>query len=144
MKMYIAVLDEFPDYMSLTLVCHSILNAHVKFQDDPDYQEWFANSFKKCVVRVNQKEFDKIAALDKVHLGHENTTLGGKKTCAVLCPRTENPKVLTYAKLWKPKFSEEKLIRALEIWIGNYNADHEDFILSEKVIEDIISINKLL
>lgn len=102
MKLYIAVLDEFPDYMVPTLVAHSVLSAHLLFADDADYSEWLKNSFKKCVVRVNQREFDKIAALPKVHLGHENNTLGAKKSCAVVCPSTDIPNVLKFAKLWKP------------------------------------------
>jgi hypothetical protein len=81
MKLYIAVLDEFPDYMTPTLVAHSMLGAHLYFTkchtdldrivDDgpykyPQYIDWIENSFKKCVVRVNQKEFDKISALPDV------------------------------------------------------------------------------
>lgn len=114
MKMYIAVLDEFPDYMVPTLVAHSVLAAHIEFMEYynklvlreayGDYMDWLRYSFKKCVVRVNQKEFDKIAALPNVHLGHENNTLEGKKSCAVVCPREETPNVLKFAKLWKPKY----------------------------------------
>lgn len=105
MRLYIAVLDEFPDYMVPTLVAHSVLNAHMKFEGDVLYQEWLNTSFKKCVVRVNRKEFEKISALHNVHLGHENNTLGGAKSCAVVCPvRNEDlPNVLKFAKLWKPK-----------------------------------------
>lgn len=106
MKMYIAVLDEFPDYMTPTLVAHSVLNAHMKFESDPTYQKWLIESFKKCVIRVNAKEFAKISALSKVHLGHENNTLDAKKACAVVCPiEGEQPNVLKFAKLWKPKAS---------------------------------------
>jgi hypothetical protein len=101
-KLYIAVLDAFPDFMVPTLVAHSVLAAHLKFSNDESYQAWLKDSFKKCVVRVNQKEFDKIAALDNVHLGHENSTLEGKPSCAVVCPRAELPNVLKFAKLWKP------------------------------------------
>jgi hypothetical protein len=104
MRLYIAVLDEFPDYMTPTLVAHSMLSAHLKFQDDLNYQKWLTESFKKCVVRVNQKEFDKIAELPNVHLGHENHTLSAKKSCAVVCPiEGEQPNVLKFAKLWKPE-----------------------------------------
>ena len=118
MRLYIAVLDEFPDYMTPTLVAHAMLGAHLHFTkchtdlarivDDgpyahPEYIDWLQNSFKKCVVRVNQREFDKIAALPDVYLGHENNTLEGRKACAVVCPRTETPNVLKFAKLWKPK-----------------------------------------
>lgn len=65
MKLYIAVLDEFPDYMTPTLVAHAVLGFHVKIVSDPTsdlcvrYHWYLRESFKKVVVRVNQKEFDK-------------------------------------------------------------------------------------
>lgn len=108
MKLYIAVLDEFPDYMTPTLVAHSMLGAHLYFsnlQDNLNYKLWLDNSFKKCVLRVNKKEFDKITAIPFTYLGHENNTLGGIKSCAITLP-VENdkiPNVLKFAKLWKPK-----------------------------------------
>lgn len=117
-KLYIAVLDEFPDYMTPTLVAHAVLAAHIKFSERhcdeewrngepyyPRYLDWLENSFKKCVVRVNQREFDKISELNDVYLGHENTTLEGRKSCAVVCPMSSSdlPNVLKFAKLWKPK-----------------------------------------
>jgi peptidyl-tRNA hydrolase len=111
-KMYIAILDEFPDGMTPTLVAHAILGAHLKFyepdweyehHDKPPYNAWLDGSFKKVTVRVNQKEFDKIAALPDVHIAHENNTLGGKPSCVVVCPREEIPNVLKFAKLWGPK-----------------------------------------
>lgn len=101
-KMYIAVLGTFPDYMTPTLVAHSVLAAHFVFKDSLEYDLWLNFSFKKCVVRVSQKEFDKIAALPNVYLGHENKTLGGTKACAVIQPREVTPNVLKFAKLWKP------------------------------------------
>ena len=33
-KMYIAVLDEVPDYITPTLVAHSVLGAHLEFIHD--------------------------------------------------------------------------------------------------------------
>lgn len=118
MRLYIAVLDEFPDFMTPTLVAHAVLGAHLKFSAPgrdlywketeylyPNYVDWLNNSFKKCVVRVNQKEFDKISALPNVYLGLEKKTLVGRYSCAVVCPIPDNelPKVLKFAKLWKPK-----------------------------------------
>lgn len=104
MKLYIAVLEDVPDYITPTLVAHAVLGAHLAFGDNPNYQAWLKNSFKKCVVRVNRKEFDKIAALPGVYLGHENKTLGGIKSCAipVPCEDKDLPNVLKFAKLWKP------------------------------------------
>ena len=111
--MYIAVLDEFPDFMVHTLVSHAVLGHHMYvielawYFDTYSYADvycnWSNNSFKKCVVRVNQKEFDKISVLPNVGLFHENTTLDGKKACAVLVVDDDVPNVLKYAKLWKPK-----------------------------------------
>jgi len=106
MKMYIAVLDEFPDYMTPTLVAHAVLGAHLQFVDNSQYQKWLKESFKKCVVRVNSKEFDKISKLPYTYLAHENNTLNGKKSCAVVCPTDDElPNVLKFAKLWKPNDS---------------------------------------
>lgn len=118
MRLYIAILDDVPDFMVPTLVAHTMLGAHLKFSEryiSPEYQQyeypsyvvWLENSFRKCTVRVNQKEFDKIAALPDVYLGHENTTLDGKKSCAIPlpCPNENLPKVLKFAKLWEPKQS---------------------------------------
>lgn len=104
MKMYIAVLDEFPDYMVPTLVAHAVLGAHLKFQDDGHYNNWLRMSFKKVTVRVNQKEFDKIAALPNVYVGHEKNTLDGKPSCVVTYTKLteELPNVLKFAKLWAP------------------------------------------
>lgn len=105
MKLYIAVLDEVPDFIVPTLVAHTVLGAHNEFEELPEYQDWLANSFKKCVVRVSQKEFDKISKLQRVYLGHEIHTLDGKKSCAIPlpCENEELPNVLKFAKLWSPK-----------------------------------------
>ncbi len=108
MRLYIAVLDEFPDFMVPTLVAHSVLSAHLRFSGDPIYDNWLTNSFKKCVVKVDQKEFDRISALGAVHLGNEIHTLEGKPSCAVVRPYPEQgdiPNVLKFAKLWRPSCS---------------------------------------
>lgn len=118
LKLYIAVLDEVNDGMVPTLVAHSILGAHLEFNSETSclvdmtisellengYFEWITDSFRKCVVRVNRKEFENIKQLGKVYLGHENTTLGGEKSCAIPYPVMSNeiPNVLKFASLWKP------------------------------------------
>lgn len=105
-KMYIAVLDEAPDYMVPTLVAHSILTAHTIFDDPkyPEYIEWFIHSFRKVTVRVTRREFDKIRETLVCHQGHENTICNGEPSCLVVLPvQSDNlPNVLKYAKLWKP------------------------------------------
>ena len=120
LKLYIAVLDNVPDGMVPTLVAHSMLGAHLWLEpiDVPItsdcstiveerglYKEWLSKSFRKCVVRVNRKEFEKISKLPLTYLGHENTTLNGEKSCAVVYPVWSDnlPNVLKFAKLWSPK-----------------------------------------
>ena len=114
MKMYIAVLDEFPDYMTPTLIAHAVLGHHARqardtFWKKEDsnsytalYNVWFDQSFKKVVLRVNQKEFDKISNLPNVTLSHENNTLNSRLACAVIVVDKDIPNVLKYAKLWEP------------------------------------------
>jgi hypothetical protein len=104
MKMYIAVLDEVPDHMVPVLVAHAVLGAHLKFDDLvlTKYSDWLHGSFRKVVLKVSRAEFDKISKLPVVYLAHENTVLNGEKSCVVVCPQEDNPKVLTFAKMWKP------------------------------------------
>lgn len=101
MKMYIAVLDTVGDFMTPTLVAHSVLSHHMETKN-PLYEDWLKNSYKKVTVRVNVNEFHLISKLDHVYLGHENTTLAGAKSCAVIVVGDNVPNVLKFAKLWKP------------------------------------------
>lgn len=103
-KVYIAVHEDVPDHMVPVLVAHSMLGAHLAMNGIAQtYDEWLKNSFRKCVLSVNQKEFDKIMELDGVYAGHENKTLDGRKSCIVVSPRQVVPNVLKFAKMWKPK-----------------------------------------
>ena len=113
MKLYIAVLEDVPDFITPTLVAHAVLGAHLVHSGDENYDAWLKDSFKKCVVRVNSKEFSKIAALPGVYLGHENKTLAGIKSCAVPvpCVDADLPNVLRFAKLWKPVQPETPPVR---------------------------------
>ena len=106
-KLYICILDEFPDYMTPTLVGHAVLRHHLNMEfkfpaDRVRYENWLKNSFKKCVVRVNRKEFDKIMMIEGCVESWENNTLGGEVSCLTVVANTEEHNVLKYAKLWKP------------------------------------------
>ena len=106
-KLYICVLDEFPDYMTPTLVSHAVLRHHLAevFDETNDiyrYQRWLDDSFKKCVVRVNRKEFEKIKLLPNVIQSWENNTLNGEVSCLTIVANKEEHKVLKFTKLWKP------------------------------------------
>ena len=101
-KLYIAVLETVPDNMVPVLVAHAVLTSHIKFSNEDFYKEWFENSFRKCVVSVNKKEFEKIRKLQYVSESYENKTLGGEITCLVIPPYYESiPNVLAFSKLWR-------------------------------------------
>lgn len=103
--MYIAVLDEAPDYMVPTLVAHSVINAHIALSNHPAYQEWLKCSYKKVTLRVNRKEYNKIKSTLTHWEGYENTICNGEGSCLVVLPVESDsiPNVLKFAKLWKPK-----------------------------------------
>jgi len=103
-KMYICILDEVPDFIVPCLVGHSVLRHHDHCASVvEEYDDWFLGSFRKCVVSVSQKEYDKIKELPYAIESWENSTLGGKPSCVTVVVGDEVPKVLKYAKLWKPK-----------------------------------------
>lgn len=102
-KLCICVRDDFPDYMVPTLVAHAVLRHHAVFCGFERYDNWLLESFKKCVVRVNRKEFDKIRSLPDVGEAWENTTLNGELSCLTIVAHTQEHNVLKFAKLWKPK-----------------------------------------
>lgn len=128
MKLYIAVLDEVPDHMVPVLVAHAVLGAHLEyarsyiahsnkgFNPYTNYLPWLEDSFKKCIIRVNRKEFNKISEIPFTYLGHENSILEGKKSCAVPIPipSEELPNVLKFAKLWKPKATLANVVIAAD------------------------------
>ena len=108
-KMYIAVRDDVPDFMVPTLVAHSVLGSWIaKSVSKSDeyfdlYNYWSQHSFKKCVIKVSPKQFERIKEIPNVYLGHENTTLNGEKSCGVIVVEDTHPyKVLQFAKLWSP------------------------------------------
>ena len=108
MKLYIAVRDEVPDHMVPVVVAHAVLGAHLHFQalKNVYYDAWLTQSFKKCVVRVNLKEFQKICSELDCYKGFESTVLDKQFCVAIPVPSTEVPNVLRFAKLWKPKYYE--------------------------------------
>ena len=144
MRLYIAVLDTVPDFMVPTLVAHTILGAHLEFSKPQPimtfgvtyYEEWLNTSFRKCVVRVNRKEFEKICKLDpKPYLGHENTTLDGEKSCAIPypVPNDQLPNVLKYAKLWKPKDLFKESFESERSFRHTYSQTMREFLVDDGV-----------
>lgn len=111
--MYICVLDQVPNEMVPVLVAHSVLRHHMMYEGSQTYEDWCDNSFKKCVVSVNQKEFDKICGLKDTCVTWESNTLDGIYSCAtIVVSDDDKPNVLKFAKLRKPKSPTNSLLMA--------------------------------
>ena len=113
-KMYIAVREDVPDYMVPTLVAHTVINSYINRRDNSYldsyvdlYDHWLKYSFKKCVVKVSPKQFERVKEIPHVYLGHENTVLNGEKSCGIIVVEGNHPyKVLQFAKMWGPSGQE--------------------------------------
>lgn len=111
MRLYIAVKDNVPDHMVPVLVAHTVMNAndffssHLHLWTQTKFIEWKKKCFKKCVVKVNQKEWDNLFKMGiPLFCGYESTVNEGLDSCAIPLPVEDKdlPNVLKYAKMWKP------------------------------------------
>ena len=102
MKMYLLVKEDLELGLAMVSVAHAVLACHLQFQDDLDYRAWLDNSFKKCVCKVNPKEFESAKKLGK-HVIMTESSLDNQETAIVFCPRKiENlEKNFKFYKLWK-------------------------------------------
>ena len=104
-KMYIAVREEVPAHMVPVLVAHAAINAHMQFRGSQEYEDWLVESFKKVVVKVSEKEFNRICKdyeCQGVFVGFEATVMEGLPSVAVTMPTTLPRNCVKFAKLWRP------------------------------------------
>lgn len=102
LKMYILILDDVPDNFAPVVAAHASLIGHLNWYNVREsYDEWLATSFRKCVVKVNQKEFDKAKKFNDSFVSTE-AGLDGGEVAIVLCPREDYPKPVKFYRLWKP------------------------------------------
>ena len=89
--MYICVKKSIPSHKVLG-VAHGVLMAHLKFGNDPLYQAWLAQSFRKVVCEVSDEEFEALKN-EKNFITVTESGLGGMEIAHVFCPRLEWPKI---------------------------------------------------
>lgn len=101
LRMYILIRDSIDIGHAMLAVGHGVLACYRKYQDDPYMKEWFENSFRKVVCKVNDKEFEKAKTFDK-HVLMTESGLGGAETALVFCPRPDETleKPFKFYKLW--------------------------------------------
>jgi hypothetical protein len=96
-KMYICVKESIPSHKCLA-VAHGVLMAHLKFQPEPDYQDWLTNSFRKVVCEVSDEEFESLKT-ESNFVTVTESALDGIETGLVFCPREVWPKKFKFYPL---------------------------------------------
>jgi hypothetical protein len=79
-------------------VAHGVLIAHLKFQNEPEYQKWLEHSFRKVVCEVSDKEFDDLKS-EPGHVIVTESSLNGMEIALVFCPRENWPKKFKFFSL---------------------------------------------
>jgi peptidyl-tRNA hydrolase len=92
--MYILVKASLPSHKVIA-VAHGVLMCHLKFQEQPAYQTWLKESFRKVVVEVTDAEFE-TAKQTTDHVVVTESGLEGMECALVFCPRD--------GALWPPAF----------------------------------------
>jgi len=102
MKMYICIKQDTPVGMAMNAAAHAGLMCHLEYQDDPDYNEWLAKSFKKVTCAVSPAEFAMCKQIDGAVIVTESR-MDNAELAVVLCPRHDNewPEFINLLKLWK-------------------------------------------
>lgn len=99
MKMYICIKDDVPKNFVPVISAHASLACYLKYKDSEIIQEWLDKSFRKVIVKVNEKEFNKAKELDSVVL--TESALDGIEVAVAIPPMVECPKFMKYLQLYK-------------------------------------------
>jgi hypothetical protein len=99
LKMYIFVKKYLPSH-KVVGVAHGLLMAHLVFKDRAEYKEWLTNSFRKVVCEVTDDEFNMLKNYKDSVIVTESS-LDGKETAMVFCPRVKWPKIFKQLPLLK-------------------------------------------
>jgi hypothetical protein len=100
LKEYILVLDWVDIGHAINSVAHAVLIAHKQWSDDPEYQKWLADSFRKVTCKVTQEEFEKAKSFDDC-VAVTESAFDNRDVALVFKPREEYPKFFRFLRLYK-------------------------------------------
>ena len=100
MKMYILDKDDVLQNMVPLITAHASLAGYLKFENDPETQQWVSGAFYKVICKVNEKEFENAKSFDDYVLLNESS-LNNQEVALVFRPREEWPKAFRFYKLYK-------------------------------------------
>jgi hypothetical protein len=99
LKEYILVMDWVDVGHALNSVAHAVLVAHKKWSDDPEYQDWYNNYFRKVTCKVSPQQFEKAKSYEGFVVITESA-FDGKEVAIVFKPRREWPKFFSFLSLY--------------------------------------------
>lgn len=100
MKMYILVRDDIPLGFAMVAVAHASLAGYLKFQDEPETQQWLSGPFFKAVCKANAKEFENAKQVAD-HVVLTESALENREVAIVFKPQHEWPKMFKFLRLYK-------------------------------------------
>lgn len=100
MKMYILVRDNIPLGFAMVAVAHASLAGYLRFQNEPEIQEWLSGPFFKAVCKVNAREFANAKQVVD-HVVISESALNNQEVAIVFKPRQEWPKMFRFFKLYR-------------------------------------------
>ena len=102
MKMYICIKQDTPVGMAMNAAAHAGLMCHLRYENDPVYQEWLKKSFKKVTCAVSPAEFAMLKELTNTFVVTESR-LDNAELAVVLAPRNASdwPEYVNLLRLWK-------------------------------------------
>ena len=92
MKMYILIPNDISIGMAVNSAAHASLKCHLKYQHDPEYQDWLNNSFKKVTCSVTAYDFEMVKQVNDYVIVTESN-LYDKEVAIAFKPRKEYPAI---------------------------------------------------
>jgi len=103
-KMYILVRETMIEKdlgHAILSVAHAASAAGRNWGNEPDFQYWAKNSFRKVLCIVSDKEFEKSKSYSIDHQVMTECTLDDTEISIVFRPREDWPRFFKFLKLWR-------------------------------------------
>lgn len=99
LKEYLLILDWVDLGHAINSAGHAVLMADLEWRDDPVYQDWRENSFRKVTCKVTPEEFEQAKQYDD-YVAVTEMAFDKKEVALIFKPRSEWPKFFKFLKLY--------------------------------------------
>ncbi len=95
-----------PDGFVPNSTAHGSLIAHLKWEENEQYQDWLTNYFNKVTCRVTREQWNAVTAFVEDYVVVTESRLQGMEMVLVIHPEDCVIPILKTLPLWKPKYFE--------------------------------------